>query len=86
MRLLMGDFNQAPGSLQQQQIWMRYGWRSAQTVASELFGHEVVPTCKGATETDQAWLSPEAIHLLRGIRVTDDFMDHSYSSDQSLDP
>eukprot|EP00435_Cladocopium_sp_Y103_P016336 s1333_g4.t1 len=65
--------NQEPSQLVQQQIWMRHGWRNAQSLAAELFGHSILPTCKGVNERDQAWLSPEAIQL----QVTDDFMDHS---------
>eukprot|EP00435_Cladocopium_sp_Y103_P018213 s3515_g4.t1 len=77
VRMVMGDFNQEPGDLTQQRIWMRHGWRSAQHVAAELFQHEVVPTCKGSPERDQIWLSPEAIQLLRGFWVEDVFTDHS---------
>eukprot|EP00438_Fugacium_kawagutii_P004928 Skav217267 [mRNA] locus=scaffold47:1421391:1425681:+ [translate_table: standard] len=75
--MILGDFNQEPDDLVQQRIWRRNGWRSAQEVAAELFNHTIVPTCKGSTESDQAWLSPEAIQLLRSISITDDFADHS---------
>lgn len=77
VRLIMGDFNQEHGALIQQQIWMRHGWQNAQHLAAETFNHLVTPTCKGATEADQIWLSPEAVQLLRGVWVTDDFMEHS---------
>jgi hypothetical protein len=77
VRLVMGDFNQEPGQLLQQQLWQRHGWRSAQDVAAEFFQHQWVPTCKGATERDQIWMSPEAIQLLRGLQVTEDFIDHA---------
>lgn len=82
VRILAGDFNQEPGQLVQQQIWMRHGWREAQQVAEELFHHQLVPTCKKATHRDQLWLSPEAIQLMRGIQVEDDFVDHSTVSIQ----
>ena len=77
VRLMVGDFNQEPGQLTQQIIWQQHGWRNAQQVAAELFQHQPVPTCKGSTERDQIWLSPEAIQLLRGLWVEDIFMDHS---------
>lgn len=77
VRLIMGDFNQEAGQLVQQQIWLRHGWRNAQQLAEEMLNHNPVPTCKGATSPDQIWLSPEAIHLLRGLQVTEDFLDHS---------
>ena len=77
VRLCMGDFNQEAGKLTQQQIWMRHGWRNAQQVATEMFGHEPAPTCKGSTAPDQIWMSPEAIHLLQFLHITEDFMEHS---------
>eukprot|EP00435_Cladocopium_sp_Y103_P073834 s627_g45.t1 len=77
VRLVMGDYNQEPGQLTQQQIWLRHGRRNAQDVAAELFFHEILPTCKGVNQRDQIWLSPEAIQLLRGIAITDVFVDHS---------
>eukprot|EP00435_Cladocopium_sp_Y103_P072449 s162_g40.t1 len=86
VRMIMGDYNHEPGQLTQHQIWMRHGWRSAQQLAAELFDHEVQPTCKGTTETDQIWLSPEAICLVRGLQVRDHFMDHSTISVDLLIP
>eukprot|EP00435_Cladocopium_sp_Y103_P011598 s2451_g3.t1 len=77
VRLVAGDFNQEPGHLTQHQIWQRHGWRNAHQVAAELFGHQPVATCKGVSECDQLWLSPEAIQLLRGLRLHDDFVDHT---------
>ena len=77
VRLVMGDFNFEPGQLIQQQIWMKHGWRNAQEVAEEILQHQTLPTCKGVNERDQIWLSPEAIQLLRDIKITDDFVDHS---------
>ena len=77
VRLIMGDFNQEPEQLTQHHIWMRHGWRNAQHLAEHLLHHQIVPTCKGVNERDQIWLSPEAISLLRGLRVFDHFLDHS---------
>ena len=77
VRILMGDFNHDPGHLTQHQIWIRQGWKSAQHIAAELFHHEPQATCKGSTEPDQIWLSPEAVCLMRGIKVEDHFIDHS---------
>eukprot|EP00435_Cladocopium_sp_Y103_P012354 s2527_g3.t1 len=82
VRMIMGDFNQEPGSLLQHQLWLRHGWRNAQQLAADMFQHVPVATCKGATSPDQIWLSPEAIHLFRGLQVQDDFMDHSTVSIQ----
>ena len=77
VRMIMGDFNQEPGVLLQQQVWLRHGWRSAQDLAAELFNHAIVPTCKGTTQPDQIWLSPEAIQVFQGVWVEDHFMEHS---------
>lgn len=56
---------------------MQYGWCSAQDLAHDLFQQEVTMTCKGKTQRDQVWLSPEAAHLLRSVKVFDTFVDHS---------
>ena len=76
VRLIQGDFNQAPGHLQQQQIWMRYGWMNLQSLAEQCLDHQHVMTCKHATEPDQIWLSPEACRLFRQIHVHENFTDH----------
>eukprot|EP00438_Fugacium_kawagutii_P011104 Skav203175 [mRNA] locus=scaffold39:98339:103385:- [translate_table: standard] len=77
VRIIMGDFNFNPGQLTQQQIWLRHGWQNLQDVSQRLFDHVPVPTCKGVNERDQVWLSPEAIQILRGLTIQDDFVDHS---------
>ena len=82
VRMVAGDFNEEPGHLTQHQIWIRHGWREAQQVAEELFYHQPLATCKGATYRDQLWLSPEAIQLLRGLQVDEDFVDHATVSIQ----
>eukprot|EP00435_Cladocopium_sp_Y103_P032314 s106_g8.t1 len=86
VRILQGDYNQNPGALVQQQIWERYGWRNAQSAAVDLLNHEWMATCKNATEPDQIWLSPEALHLLRGIAIRSHFADHMTVSIQLLLP
>eukprot|EP00435_Cladocopium_sp_Y103_P038237 s1388_g10.t1 len=86
VRILLGDFNQEPGALVQQQLWARYGWHNAQTLAADLFHHEWLATCKHSTEPDQIWLSPEAIQLLRGVAVQSHFADHMTVSVKLLIP
>ena len=76
VRLLVGDFNQEPGSLQQQQIWELYGWQSVQQYGEHALGHAISPTCKHSTQPDQIWASPEALRLLRSIQVHEHFADH----------
>ena len=77
IRLLVGDYNQDPGALVQQQVWERYGWCNAQTLGIDTLQHEWMPTCKHATERDQIWLSPEAAQLMRGISIQEHFADHA---------
>ena len=76
IRLLVGDFNQEPGVLRQQQIWEQYGWCNAQQYGVQALAHEWSATCKHATEPDQIWLSPEAARLLRAIALHEHFADH----------
>ena len=77
IRTIQGDFNYDPLELDQQRVWHQYGRRSAQAVSAELFDHEITATCKGVTERDQIWLSPEAIQILRRFSIHEDFADHS---------
>ena len=77
VRTIAGDFNSPAGQLPQQRIWADMGWRNAQEVSAELFGHEWCPTFNQTTEPDQIWLSPEAISLLRGISIEEHFVGHS---------
>eukprot|EP00435_Cladocopium_sp_Y103_P056110 s2860_g18.t2 len=76
VRLLVGDFNQDPEVLVQQQVWARHGWQNAQTLAASTLFHEWQPTCKFSTERDQIWLSPEAAQLLRELHLHEHFADH----------
>eukprot|EP00438_Fugacium_kawagutii_P008056 Skav223965 [mRNA] locus=scaffold3540:263869:268707:+ [translate_table: standard] len=86
IRIIQGDFNYNPGELTQQQLWARYGWCNAQTLAAETLNHEITMTCKHTTERDQIWLSPEAAQLLRGIQVVDLFADHRLVKVQLMIP
>ena len=79
-RFVCGDFNATPGAsatLKTFEIWERFGWRSVQNFAAECLGWTKVPTCKGRTERDLIYASPEALSLLQGLRVTENFADHS---------
>ena len=76
-RLIGGDFNLGPGDSPQFDVWRRLGWCSAQELAFKLWGVSPSPTCKGQTERDLIWLSPEAISLCCEVKVHDIFCDHS---------
>ena len=77
MAAIVGDFNFDPLELHQQEVWATHGWVSAQTLAHEQWGQAILPTCQGATERDQIWLSPTLAAYCRGVAVKDIFADHS---------
>lgn len=61
-------------------------WVSAQAFALRHWGQPISPTCKGSTERDFIWLSPEAQCLCRQVQVLDIFHEHStVAVDLSLD-
>ena len=57
--------------------WRRLGWCSAQELAALLWGQEWTPTCKGQTERDLIWLSPEAASLCQAVLFADVFSEHA---------
>ena len=77
IRTICGDFNFSEDELDSFEIWRQFGWISAQRFASFHWGHLVKPTCKGATERDFIWLSPEAQALCCHIEVLDIFIEHA---------
>ena len=76
-RVIGGDFNLGTSDSPQFDVWRRLGWCSAQDLAFSLWGTVPSPTCKGQTERDLIWLSPEAISLCREVMLRDIFCDHS---------
>lgn len=76
-RIIGGDFNLGPLDSPQFDVWRRLGWCSAQELALRLWGSPPLPTCKGQTERDLVFLSPEAISLCRDVVLRDVFCDHS---------
>eukprot|EP00435_Cladocopium_sp_Y103_P054257 s825_g17.t1 len=76
-RIIGGDMNADPSQLPIFDYWRSQGWCSAQDYALAAWGQSKTFTCKGATETDHAWLSPEAQALCHQVAVHDHFMEHS---------
>ena len=72
-RFIMGDMNASRHGHSLVALWHHYGWREVQEVAAELFDHEICMTCKGSTQQDQLWLSPEMIGALRKVEVSDTY-------------
>ena len=50
---------------------------SAQDYAHKFWSYEKQSTCKGSTEPDQLWLSPEALSLLHEVGVSFVFAEHA---------
>ena len=76
-RVIGGDFNLDSTAIPLFQYWRSLGWQSAQDLAYDRWGQEKSFTCKGATETDLLWLSPEAIAHCRWVDVSDHFAEHA---------
>ena len=77
VRIVSGDLNHPVEDLQQLQLWRRMGWAEAQDLAEFWWQQPQRPTCKGATKRDFIFLSPEAIALVRRVRVLDHFAEHA---------
>ena len=76
-RYVAGDFNHSAESLEELALWKASGWVEAQSLASARWGQEILPTCKGATQRDFVFLSPELAALCKAVAVQDHFADHS---------
>ena len=76
-RAISGDFNHDANVLDQIAIWRRLGWAEVQEAANCWWGRPVSFTCKGVTQRDFIFLSPEALAMLREVHVQDDFAEHS---------
>lgn len=76
-RIVGGDFNTDPCGLDTFALWKRLGWISAQELAFRAWGQEPSYTCKGSTERDIVWLSPEAAACCQMVDVADVFAEHS---------
>ena len=77
-RYLTGDWNFEPEHLAITQQLLEAGWQEVQTLELLRTGHPIQPTCKGKTQKDHLWLSPELIAIYKGLEVIDDhFADHA---------
>ena len=82
VRVICGDFNASEDDFLQVQMWKQHGWIEIQQLAWERWGTPKVPTCKGMTQRDYIFLSPEAAALCVGSQVSDVFQEHSTVSAQ----
>ena len=75
--MVAGDFNHDESTLPQIALWKQHGWVEAQQLALALWQQQPQPTCKGATQRDLIFLSPEAAALTQRVRIKDVYMEHS---------
>ena len=78
-RVILGDFNQEYGVLQQCREWEELGWVEIQQYAKQAWHQEKMPTCKHSTCKDQVWISPELRGQLQEVRI-----DGSYFADHAV--
>lgn len=80
-RVLMGDFNQHPGHLQEVECWKRAGFVELQEYACQKWGQPIQPTChahQASTITDYVFISPELLPQLHSVHVDDSiYADHA---------
>ena len=77
-RVICGDFNQELLALPQCQELAALGFVEAQQWASQVWGQEAMPTCKGKTIKDFLWVSREMLPFIRRVWVDDThFADHA---------
>lgn len=77
-RFLAGDWNYEPHELQVTKKLADSGWIEVQTLHCIRTGMSPVPTCKGRTQKDFCWLSPELAMKFLDVKVCNEsFADHA---------
>ena len=77
-RYYCGDWNHESSSLEVVPRLLQHGWQEVQTLAQRVTGAPVQPTCKGVSQKDFIWLSPELVQWFAGLRLdTESFPDHA---------
>ncbi|CAL1173968.1 unnamed protein product [Cladocopium goreaui] len=75
---MTGDWNYTTDQLAVTSQLLAAGWQEVQTLEFLRSGATPRSTCKGKTQKDHLWLSPELIAAYRGLVITDDqFPDHA---------
>lgn len=75
-RMILGDFNHEPGSMAAMKLWQSCGFVELQDLMLAWHGLAPAPTCKGATRSDQLWVSPELIPMIVNSATWSVFPDH----------
>lgn len=76
-RMVLGDFNNHPGSLDIMKAWQALGFVELQTFMQATHGIIPKPTCKGASFSDQIWCSPELLPFITNSTVWSILPDHA---------
>ena len=76
-RFICGDFNGDESKLPELDDWISAGWQEVQTLHARLSGEGPFPTCKGSTQPDRVYISPELATYFVRCEVADLFADHS---------
>ena len=77
-RYMAGDWNYTRDQLAVTQHLLAAGWQEVQTLEYLRTGTQPRCTCKGKTQKDFPWLSPELVHAFQGMSLDDEtFPDHS---------
>lgn len=77
-RYMAGDWNYEPDQLAITHQLQQAGWQEVQSLEYMRSGSPVRNTCKGKTQKDFLWLSPELIATYQSVAIQDDlFPDHS---------
>lgn len=86
-KFICGDFNQHPKAMQETKIWENLGWIEIQDWAYRRHGINQAFTCKGTSQKDFLYISPELQQCIAATYVQQDiFADHAVlkASFQSL--
>lgn len=77
-RFLCGDWNYEPHELSVTAKLSAAGWVEVQTWRLQRMGAAIEPTCKGKTQKDVLWVSPELAMKLQDVSLSHDtFADHA---------
>ena len=76
-RVIVGDFNQTDGNLNQTEIWKTMGWKEIQVLSQERTGRPISNTCKNRTTKDFIWISPELQPYFEEVETKELYVDHT---------
>ena len=75
-RIIMGDFNQLDGQLDEIEKLKQLGWKEIQQLDLERAQRPISLTCKQTSTKDFVWISPELIPYFLGAHTSNLFADH----------